>query len=224
MAYILNIETSTTNCSVSLFNDLELIDCIEENTQDYSHSKSLHVFIDSVLKNSKLKPKDLSAISVSKGPGSYTGLRIGVASAKGLCFALDIPLISIETLKILSENTSNKGIVIPCLDARRMEVYSAVFNNKNERIRDTRAEILNEDIFNKYLSVDKVYFIGNANKKIKEIIAHKNARFIDDVLPSSRQMGALSFNKFKNNQFEDLNNFEPLYLKDFIGTKWSATQ
>ena len=224
MAYILNIETSTTNCSVSLFNDLELIDCIEENTQDYSHSKSLHVFIDSVLKNSKLKPKDLSAISVSKGPGSYTGLRIGVASAKGLCFALDIPLISIETLKILSENISNKGIVIPCLDARRMEVYSAVFNNKNERIRDTRAEILNEDSFNKYLSIDEVYFIGNANKKIKEIIAHKNARFIDDVLPSSRQMGALSFNKFKNNQFEDLNNFEPLYLKDFIGTKWSATQ
>ncbi|MBT3560598.1 MAG: tRNA (adenosine(37)-N6)-threonylcarbamoyltransferase complex dimerization subunit type 1 TsaB [Flavobacteriaceae bacterium] len=224
MAYILNIETSTTNCSVSLFNDLELIDCLEENTQDYSHSKSLHVFIDSVLKNSKLKPKDLSAISVSKGPGSYTGLRIGVASAKGLCFALDIPLISIETLKILSENTSNKGIAIPCLDARRMEVYSAVFNNKNERIRDTRAEILNEDSFNKYLSVDEVYFIGNANKKIKEIIAHKNARFIDDVLPSSRQMGALSFNKFKNNQFEDLNNFEPLYLKDFIGTKWSATQ
>ena len=224
MAYILNIETSTTNCSVSLFNDLELMDCIEENTQDYSHSKSLHVFIDSVLKNSELKPKDLSAISVSKGPGSYTGLRIGVASAKGLCFALDIPLISIETLKILSENISNKGIVIPCLDARRMEVYSAVFNNKNERIRDTRAEILNEDSFNKYLSVDEVYFIGNANKKIKEIIAHKNARFIDDVLPSSRKMGILSFNKFKNNQFEDLNNFEPLYLKDFIGTKWSATQ
>ena len=224
MAYILNIETSTTNCSVSLFNDLELIDCIEENTQDYSHSKSLHVFIDSVLKNSELKPKDLSAISVSKGPGSYTGLRIGVASAKGLCFALDIPLISIETLKILSENISNKGIVIPCLDARRMEVYSAVFNNKNERIRNTRAEILNEDSFNKYLSIDDVYFIGNANKKIKEIIAHKNAKFIDDVLPSSRQMGTLSFNKFKNNQFEDLNNFEPLYLKDFIGTKWSATQ
>ena len=224
MAYILNIETSTTNCSVSLFNDLELIDCIEENTQDYSHSKSLHVFIDSVLKNSELKPKDLSAISVSKGPGSYTGLRIGVASAKGLCFALDIPLISIETLKILSENTSNTGIVIPCLDARRMEVYSAVFNNKNERIRDTRTEILNEDSFNKYLSVDDVYFIGNANKKIKEIITHKNARFIDDVFPSSRQMGTLSFKKFKNNQFEDLNNFEPLYLKDFIGTKWSATQ
>ena len=153
MAYILNIETSTTNCSVSLFNDLELVDCIEENTHDYSHSKSLHVFIDSVLNNSKISPKDLSAISVSKGPGSYTGLRIGVASAKGLCYALDIPLISIETLEILSQNVFNKGIVIPCLDARRMEVYSAVFNKKNDRIRDTKAEILTEDSFNNYLSI-----------------------------------------------------------------------
>ncbi len=224
MAYILNIETSTTNCSVSLFNDLELIDCIEENTQDYSHSKSLHVFIDSVLKKSKIKPKDLSAISVSKGPGSYTGLRIGVASAKGLCFALDIPLISIETLEILSQNISNKGIVIPCLDARRMEVYSAVFNNKNDRIRDTMAEILTENSFKEYLSTDEVYFIGNANKKIKEIITHKNACFIDNVLPSSRQMGVLSFKKFNENQHEDLNNFEPFYLKDFIGSKWNATQ
>ena len=224
MAYILNIETSTTNCSVSLFNDLELIDCIEENTQDYSHSKSLHVFIDSVLKKSKIKPKDLSAISVSKGPGSYTGLRIGVASAKGLCFALDIPLISIETLEILSQNISNKGIVIPCMDARRMEVYSAVFNNKNDRIRDTMAEILTENSFKEYLSTDEVYFIGNANKKIKEIITHKNACFIDNVLPSSRQMGVLSFKKFNENQHEDLNNFEPFYLKDFIGSKWNATQ
>ena len=224
MAYILNIETSTTNCSVSLFNDLELIDCIEENTQDYSHSKSLHVFIDSVLKKSKIKPKDLSAISVSKGPGSYTGLRIGVASAKGLCFALDIPLISIETLEILSQNISNKGIVIPCLDARRMEVYSAVFNNKNDRIRDTMAEILTENSFKEYLSTDEVYFIGNANKKIKEIITHNNACFIDNVLPSSRQMGVLSFKKFNENQHEDLNNFEPFYLKDFIGSKWNATQ
>ena len=200
------------------------MDCIEENTQDYSHSKSLHVFIDSVLKKSKIKPKDLSAISVSKGPGSYTGLRIGVASAKGLCFALDIPLISIETLEILSQNISNKGIVIPCLDARRMEVYSAVFNNKNDRIRDTMAEILTENSFKEYLSTDEVYFIGNANKKIKEIITHKNACFIDNVLPSSRQMGVLSFKKFNENQHEDLNNFEPFYLKDFIGSKWNATQ
>ena len=124
----------------------------------------------------------------------------------------------------MSQNVFNKGIVIACLDARRMEVYSAVFNNKNDRIRDTKAEILTEDSFNKYLSVDEVYFIGKKKKKIKEIITHKNARFVDDMLPSSRQMGVLSFKKFNDNQFEDLNNFEPFYLKDFIGTKWNATQ
>ena len=224
MAYILNIETSTTNCSVAIFNDLNLIEFAEVNTGDYSHSKSLHVFIDSILKKSKISPKDLSAISVSKGPGSYTGLRIGVASAKGLCFALDIPLISIETLKILSQNILNKGTVIPCLDARRMEVYSAVFDIDNKMIRDTRAEIINENSFEEYLEENDVYFIGNANEKLKKIITNKNAKFIDNHFPSAKQMGLLSFNKFKINRFEDLNNFEPFYLKDFVGTKWNPNQ
>ncbi|MDG2172859.1 MAG: tRNA (adenosine(37)-N6)-threonylcarbamoyltransferase complex dimerization subunit type 1 TsaB [Flavobacteriaceae bacterium] len=224
MAYILNIETSTTNCSVAIFNDLNLIEFAEVNTGDYSHSKSLHVFIDSILKKSKIFPKDLSAISVSKGPGSYTGLRIGVASAKGLCFALDIPLISIETLKILSQNLLNKGIVIPCLDARRMEVYSAVFDIDNKMIRETRAEIINENSFEEYLNKNQVYFIGNANEKLKKIITNKNAEFIDNYFPSARQMGLLSFNKFKNNKFENLDNFEPFYLKDFVGTKWNPNQ
>ncbi len=224
MAYILNIETSTTNCSVAIFNDLNLIEFAEVNTGDYSHSKSLHVFIDSILKKSKIFPKDLSAISVSKGPGSYTGLRIGAASAKGLCFALDIPLISIETLKILSQNLLNKGIVIPCLDARRMEVYSAVFDIENKMIRETRAEIINENSFEEYLNKNQVYFIGNANEKIKKIITNKNAEFIDNYFPSARQMGLLSFNKFKNNKFENLDNFEPFYLKDFVGAKWNPNQ
>jgi len=224
LAYILNIETSTTNCSVAIFNDLNLIEFAEVNTGDYSHSKSLHVFIDSILKKSKISPKDLSAISVSKGPGSYTGLRIGVASAKGLCFALDIPLISIETLKILSQNLLNKGIVIPCLDARRMEVYSAVFDIDNKMIRETRAEIINENSFEEYLNKNQVYFIGNANEKLKKIITNKNAEFIDNYFPSARQMGLLSFNKFKNNKFENLDNFEPFYLKDFVGAKWNPNQ
>jgi tRNA threonylcarbamoyladenosine biosynthesis protein TsaB len=224
LAYILNIETSTTNCSVAIFNDLNLIEFAEVNTGDYSHSKSLHVFIDSILKKSKIFPKDLSAISVSKGPGSYTGLRIGVASAKGLCFALDIPLISIETLKILSQNLLNKGIVIPCLDARRMEVYSAVFDIDNKMIRETRAEIINENSFEEYLNKNQVYFIGNANEKLKKIITNKNAEFIDNYFPSARQMGLLSFNKFKNNKFENLDNFEPFYLKDFVGAKWNPNQ
>ena len=224
MAYILNIETSTTNCSVAIFNDSNLIEFAEENTEDYSHSKSLHVFIDSILKKSKISPKDLSAISVSKGPGSYTGLRIGVASAKGLCFALDIPLISIETLKILSQNILNKGTVIPCLDAKRMEVYSAVFDINNNMIRDTKAEIISENSFQKYLNKNQVYFIGNANEKLKKIITNKNAEFIDNYFPSARQMGLLSFNKFKNNKFENLDNFEPFYLKDFVGAKWNPNQ
>ncbi len=224
MAYILNIETSTTNCSVAIFNDLNLIEFAEVNTGDYSHSKSLHVFIDSILKKSKISPKDLSAISVSKGPGSYTGLRIGVASAKGLCFALDIPLISIETLKILSQNILNKGTVIPCLDAKRMEVYSAVFDINNNMIRDTKAEIISENSFQKYLNKNQVYFIGNANEKLKKIITNKNAEFIDNYFPSARQMGLLSFNKFKNNKFENLDNFEPFYLKDFVGAKWNPNQ
>ena len=224
MAYILNIETSTTNCSVAIFNDLNLIEFAEVNTGDYSHSKSLHVFIDSILKKSKIFPKDLSAISVSKGPGSYTGLRIGVASAKGLCFALDIPLISIETLKILSQNVLNKGTVISCLDAKRMEVYSAVFDINNNMIRDTKAEIISENSFQKYLNKNQVYFIGNANEKLKTIITNKNAKFIDNYFPSARQMGVLSFNKFKNNKFEDLNNFEPFYLKNFVGAKWNPNQ
>tara|TARA_X000001036_G_scaffold66312_1_gene57016 strand:+ start:4676 stop:5350 length:675 start_codon:yes stop_codon:yes gene_type:complete len=224
LAYILNIETSTTNCSVAIFNDLNLIEFAEVNTGDYSHSKSLHVFIDSILKKSKIFPKDLSAISVSKGPGSYTGLRIGVASAKGLCFALDIPLISIETLKILSQNLLNKGIVIPCLDARRMEVYSAVFDIENKMIRETRAEIIDENSFEEYLNKNQVYFIGNANEKLKKIITNKNAEFIDNYFPSARQMGLLSFNKFKNNKFENLDNFEPFYLKDFVGAKWNPNQ
>ncbi len=220
MAYILNIETSTTNCSVAIFNELNLVEYIEENTEDYSHSTSLHVFIDSILKKSKISAKELSAVSVGKGPGSYTGLRIGVASAKGLCYGLDIPLIAVDTLEVLSKNVLDQGIVIPCLDARRMEVYSAVFDKKNKRIRETKAEVLNQHSFKNYLDMDEVFFIGNSNNKIKGIINHKNANFLDDIFPSARQMGILSFNKFKSNQFEDLNNFEPFYLKDFIGTKW----
>ena len=163
----------------------------------------------------------MSAISVGKGPGSYTGLRIGVASAKGLCYALDIPLIALETLEVLSQNVTEKGIAIPCLDARRMEVYSAVFDRKNSRIRDTKAEVLSKELFKSYLENDNVYFIGNANRKIKEIIIHKNANFIDDIYPSARQMGILSYNKFKSKQFENLNDFEPFYLKDFIAAKWN---
>ena len=130
MAYILNIETATTNCSVSLSKEGEILILKEDNSLNYSHAESLHVFIDSVLTSANLKRSDLNAIAVSKGPGSYTGLRIGVSAAKGLCFALDIPLLSVETLQSLSHQVmSNEGFIIPMLDARRMEVYSAVYDS-----------------------------------------------------------------------------------------------
>ena len=220
MSYILNIETSTTNCSVSLFYKDELISSIENNDDNYSHSEMLHQNINSVVINSNILLKDLSAISVSKGPGSYTGLRIGVSSAKGLCYALKIPLISINTLDAFSHKIQNNdGFIIPLIDARRMEVYSSVYNKKHDQLRDVRAEILDESSFIDFLNKGRVYFIGNSNYKTIKIIKHENAVFINNKFPSSKQMGKLSFKKFKNKTFESTADFEPFYLKEFIGKK-----
>jgi tRNA threonylcarbamoyladenosine biosynthesis protein TsaB len=146
MAVILCLETATTNCSVAIAVDGEVKAIREENNQKFSHAEKLHVFIEEVLSEAKVDKKKLNAVAVSKGPGSYTGLRIGVSAAKGLCFALDIPLISTPTLEVLAQqvNTSNSHI-IPLLDARRMEVYSAVFNSDKKQVRETKAEILKED-------------------------------------------------------------------------------
>ena len=220
MSYILNIETSTTNCSVSLFKDSELVSFKQEDDQNYSHSKRLHLFINDVLQESKVSPKDLSAISVSKGPGSYTGLRIGVSSAKGLCFALGIPLISVDTLDAFANQIESRdGFIVPLIDARRMEVYSSVYDKNFTKIRETRAEILTKDSFQEYLKTSNVYFLGNANEKTKSIIDNPNAFFVDNKLPSSIEIGKLAYIKFMSNDFENTANFEPFYLKEFIGNK-----
>ena len=220
MSYILNIETSTTNCSVSLFKDSKLVSFKQENDQNYSHSKRLHVFINDLLENSKVSPKDLSAVSVSKGPGSYTGLRIGVSSAKGLCFALGIPLISVDTLDAFANQIEfSDGFIIPLIDARRMEVYSAVYDENFTKIRETKAEVLTKDSFQEYLKINKVYFLGNANDKTKSIIDSFNAIFIDNKLPSSIEIGKLAYAKFLSKDFENIADFEPFYLKEFIGNK-----
>lgn len=220
MAYILNIETATTNCSVSLSKKGEALVLKEDNSLNYSHAESLHVFIDTILKSANLKPSDLDAIAVSKGPGSYTGLRIGVSAAKGLCFALDIPLIAVETLKSLAHQvTSKEGVIIPMLDARRMEVYSAVYDPSYHQIRDTEAQILNETSFQSYLRNGPVYFIGNGVEKAQTILTHPNANFIEGKLPSAREMGQLAYAKYKKNDTEDVAYFEPYYLKEFIGLK-----
>jgi tRNA threonylcarbamoyladenosine biosynthesis protein TsaB len=215
---ILNIETATKNCSVSISKEGKTIALKELNDGNYSHAEKLHKLIEQVALEAKIELSDLKAIAVSKGPGSYTGLRIGVSAVKGLCFALDIPMISVNTLQSLALSVSiDKGYKIPLLDARRMEVYSQVFNDKNEKIRDVHAEIIDSDSFSEFLNADKVYFFGDGAEKCKEIITHKNAVFIDGKFPSAKEMSVISYEKYGKNEFEDVAYFEPFYLKEFIG-------
>ena len=217
MAYILNIETSTTNCSVALSKNGVVIGIKEDNNLEYSHAERLHVYIDEVLKTAKATIDQLEAIAISKGPGSYTGLRIGVSAAKGLCYALSLPLISVPTLEALAHQVETpKGPIIAMLDARRMEVYSAIYDAHYTEIRSTEAEVLTSESYDELLELSPVYFIGNGVAKTKDIIAHKNAQFVEDKLPSAQQMCALSYDKFKKNDFEDVAYFEPFYLKDFM--------
>ena len=220
MAFILNIETATTNCSVSLSKEGKTIVLKEDNDKSYSHAERLHVYIDEVLKEANINSNKLDAISVSKGPGSYTGLRIGVSAAKGLCFALDKPLISIPTLDALAHQVKmDDGIIVSMLDARRMEVYSAIYDSNYNEIRETQAQILEKTSFNDYLEQGKVYFIGNGVEKTKTLINHTNAIFIEDKLPSANDLSLLADTKYKKNDTEDIAYFEPYYLKDFVALK-----
>ena len=217
LIYILQIETSTTNCSVALSENGKTV-AVQEVSNGYSHAENLHVFIKEVLKKCHLEFTDLNAIAVSKGPGSYTGLRIGVSAAKGLCFALDIPLIALETLQILAQQiTIDANFIVPMIDARRLEAYTKVYDSQYNSVREIEAEILNETSFLDYLSKGVVVFVGNKTDKTKEIIQHENARFVDSV-PSAKNMSALAYNKFKISDIEDVAYFEPYYLKDFLIT------
>lgn len=217
MALILSIETTTTNCSVSLSKKGETLILNEDYNTQFSHAESLHVFIDKVVTSAKVKLSEIDAIAVSKGPGSYTGLRIGVSAAKGLCFALDKPLISVPTLESLSYQVkTDKGFIVSMLDARRMEIYSAVFDANHNQIRETQAQILDENSFRDYLKKDKVYFIGNGVEKTKTLIQHENAVFIEGKLPSANEMSNLAHKKYLKGDFENVAYFEPFYLKDFI--------
>jgi tRNA threonylcarbamoyladenosine biosynthesis protein TsaB len=220
LAYILNIETATTNCSVSLSKNGKTILLKEDYNNNYSHAERLHIYIDAVLNEAGITSKDLDAVAVSKGPGSYTGLRIGVSAAKGLCFALDKPLVSVSTLEALAHQVIyNDGVIVAMLDARRMEVYSAIFDSKYHQIRETEAQIIDADSFNSYLQEGKVYFIGNGVEKTKTLINHPNAVFIEDKLPSANEMSFLVYNKFKIMDTENVAYFEPYYLKDFVALK-----
>lgn len=204
---------------MALAKDGKTIFCSEISDQGYSHAEKLHVFIEEILSNSGITSKDLNAIAISSGPGSYTGLRIGVSAAKGLCFALDIPLISVDTLASLASQAKiTDGIVIPMIDARRMEVYSAIFNAKNEIIRKVEAEILTESSFDNF--AETVYFVGDSNEKAKAVLTKPNFVFLDEIVyPSAKDMSSISYKKFTENSFKDLAYYEPYYLKDFMFAK-----
>ena len=218
MSYILNIETATKNCSVALAKEGKTIVSKEIAEEGYSHSERLHVFIEEIIKDAKITFQDLSAIAVSQGPGSYTGLRIGVSAAKGLCFALDIPLIALDTLQVLASQVQlSDGLIIPMLDARRMEVYSAIFSSDFDKIQGVEAQIITEDSFLDFQ--ETLYFVGDCPEKCKAVLTKDNFIFLEEIkYPSAKEMSFLSFEKYKKNDTEDVAYFEPYYLKDFMIT------
>ena len=215
---ILCIDTTSEFCSVSLFINQNLIE--NNNSKiERSHSKLLIKLIDDTLNNNKLKIADIDIFSISKGPGSYTGLRIGLSSIKGFCYALDKPLVSINTLKILAisalENIDDKDFILcPMIDARRMEVYTKSFDHNLNELSNDQAIILEKDTFDNYKD-KKVYFFGDGSDKFKKIVSRKNFIYLDNINPDSKFMGKLSYDKFINRNFEDLSSFEPNYIKDF---------
>ena len=218
MALILLIETATKSCSVSLASDDKIIATKQEVNEQYSHAEKLTVFIAELFKNQDFTIQDLDAVAVSKGPGSYTGLRIGVSTAKGLCYALDIPLVAISTLRAMAFGMAKKeesDLYCPMIDARRMEVYNAFFNAENKEIRGVQADIINEQSYKKELE-KSVLFFGDGAEKCKQMIQHPNARFIDGIFPSSKDMLEIANEKFAEKDFEDVVYSEPFYLKDFV--------
>ena len=217
MAIILCLETATTNCSVGIARNGKIVSLKEDNSKSYSHAEKLHLFINEALEEAGITIADLDAIAISKGPGSYTGLRIGVSATKGLCFSLDIPLISVPTLDLLAYKLKGKtGIFISMLDARRMEVYSSVYDSKINQIRETKAEVLDEQSFTEYLEQSEVHFIGNGVAKFEDICTHTNAVFHKQKFPSAQEMAEIAELKYQKSDIEDVAYFEPYYLKDFI--------
>ena len=216
MALILNIETATKNCSVSLSNEGKTMVCKEIAEQNFSHAEKLHLFIAEVLSENNLKFSDLKAVAVSQGPGSYTGLRIGVSSAKGFCYALNSPLIAVDTLQLLAKQIQiEKGIILPMIDARRMEVFTAFYDKNFNQIRNVQAEIIDE---NSYAEIDEIlHLVGDGTEKFKTTLTNDKFVFHSNVIyPSAKEMSALSYEKFQNHDFVDVAYFEPFYLKDFL--------
>lgn len=220
MAYILQIETSTASCSVALAEAGRTI-AVKELNEKNIHASSVTLFVQEVLSLKNLTIRDLQAVAVSMGPGSYTGLRIGVSVAKGICYGLDIPLIAIETLMAMSVRVSEEyarkvDLLCPMIDARRMEVYTAVFTHELDCISTTEAKIIDEHSFEDLLSNNRILFFGDGALKCKEVLNSRNALYKDVFSNSASDLSRLAFEKFQKQAFENVAYFEPHYLKDFI--------
>lgn len=223
MSCILNIETATEVCSVVLSKEGSIL--FEKiNVEGRSHANLLGVFVDEAMQFSRSNNLKIDAVAVSCGPGSYTGLRIGVSEAKGLCYGLRIPLIAVRTLEVMAQHIIDEKVVnedvllCPMIDARRMEVYAAIYDSKLNTIRDTSADIVDEYTYKTYLEQSKVAFFGNGSDKCKGAITELNAIFIDNVYPHAKDMIKLSEKAFHEGSFVDVAYFEPFYLKDFVTT------
>jgi universal bacterial protein YeaZ len=219
---ILHIETSTTVCSVALSENGQCI-FSKSNNEGMNHAALLSVFIADALESIKPLNKKLDAVAVSSGPGSYTGLRIGVSTAKGLCYGYGIPLISVSTLEVMTaqvlKSVSNEiALFCPMIDARRMEVYAAFYNSKGEMKREISADIIDTESYAEILNAQPVYFFGNGADKLKTTLTHPNAHFIDDIVPLAENMIPLAEKAFAENNFVDVAYFEPFYLKEFQTT------
>ena len=221
MSRILCVDTSSFICSVSVFENLSLISSNSTEVEK-SHSKLIIQLIDQSLKDAKIKINEVDAFAVSMGPGSYTGLRIGVSTIKGLCYSLEKPLISINTLEILSKsalnhiNNYNDFFICPMIDARRMEVFIKMLDNDFNEVEKDKALILDDKSFNDFGGGKLIYFFGDGSNKFQKITNNKNFHFIDNIISSSKHMGELANIKYENNQFENLTTFEPFYIKDFF--------
>ncbi len=218
---ILYLETSSRNCSVAISDNEKLLCLTEEVSENYKQSESLHTFVEWALEGAEISLKDIEAVSLGRGPGSYTGLRIGASSAKGFCYGLKIPLIAVNSMDSMIEPFLDKNydLIIPLVDARRMEVYTAVYDGKTgKELSETEAKILDENSFIEFKD-KKVLFAGDGAKKAKEILQLPNADFNEDVYPSAKYLIRKTMEKLEKKEFEDVAYFEPFYLKDFHGVK-----
>lgn len=218
---ILYLETSSKNCSVAISENEKLLCLTEEVSENYKQSESLHTFVEWALEGAEISLKDIEAVSLGRGPGSYTGLRIGASSAKGFCYGLKIPLIAINSMESMIEPFlgENYEFIIPLIDARRMEVYTAVYDGKTGReLSETEAKILDESSFQEFKD-KKILFVGDGARKAKEILQLPNADFNEDVYPSAQYLIRKTTEKIDKKEFEDVAYFEPFYLKDFHGVK-----